>query len=91
MKTAPAFESRMLSTIENSLVALFAGCPELHGFTVKLDGELVLSDVGLWPQPGSEAVRMICEEIRHTLLSLIDEQPEARKLLANRTFARALH
>ena len=91
MKTSAAHESRIFSTIEHSIVSLFAGCPELHGFTVKFDGELALSDVGFWPQPGAEHTRLICEEIRHTLLSLIDEQPESRKLLAGRTFARALH
>lgn len=77
--------------IEDSIVSLFAGCPELCGFTVKLDGELVLSDVGLYPPLPSVEVTQICLDIRDTLLTLIDEQPEARRLLAGRTFARALH
>lgn len=77
--------------LENSIVSLFAGCPELCGFTVKLDGELMLSDVGLYPPLASGEVAQICEEIRDTLLTIIDEQPEARRLLAGRTFARALH
>lgn len=79
------------TAIENRIVSLFAGCPELCGFTVKLDGELMLSDVGLYPPLAAREVTHICEEIRDTLLSLIDEQPEARRLLAGRTFARSLH
>ncbi len=91
MKTASVPQSRIVSRIEDSIGSLFADCPELCGFTVRLDGELVLSDVGLWPQQRAENVKLICEEIRGTLLSLIEEQPETRRLLAGRTFARALH
>jgi hypothetical protein len=38
-----------------------------------------------------EVAKLICEEIRETLVELIDERPEARLLLSGRTFARALH
>jgi hypothetical protein len=91
MKPASVSQSRIVTSIEDSLVALFAGRPELYGFTVKLDGELVLCDIGLWPQQRTESVSLICEEIRATLLALLEEEPGARRLLAGRTFARALH
>ena len=91
MKPASVPQSRIVSSIEESLVELFAGRPELYGFTVKLDGELALCDIGLWPQQRAESARLICEEIRATLLALGEAEPGARRLLAGRTFARALH
>lgn len=90
MKTA-AHENSFVVTCEDAIVSLFAGCPELCGFTVKFDGDVILSDIGLFPEPGAEDLRIICAEIRETLLTLVDERPEARRLLSGRTFARALH
>ena len=51
----------------------------------------MLCDIGLWPQQRAESARLICEEIRATLLALMEEEPGAGRLLAGRTFARALH
>ena len=61
------------------------------GGSAVLNGGLFLTDIGLYPQPGVEVAKLICEEIRETLVELIDERPEARLLLSGRTFARALH
>ncbi len=77
--------------IEESLVSLFAGRPELHGFTVATEGGIVLSHVGIFPTPSADEARRICEEIQATLAEVVDERPEARALLAGRTFARSLH
>ncbi len=89
--------------LEESIVSLFGGFPSLCGFSVQdrpglpdggsaaLQSGLFLTDIGLYPAPGLEEARMICEEIRETLVQLIDERPEARKLLSGRTFARSLH
>jgi hypothetical protein len=82
---------RAQAELEESLVSLFAGRPELCGFTVALDGALILSDVGVFPPGSPEDVKLLCEEIRYALAELMDTQPEARRLLAGRTFARILH
>ncbi|HEX5477477.1 MAG TPA: hypothetical protein VFX09_06450 [Burkholderiales bacterium] len=79
------------SRLEESLVSLFADYPELWGFSVLDRAELAVSDIGLYPPPPFEEAKAICEEIRDTLAALVDERPEARSLLAGRTFARRLH
>ena len=81
--------------VEESIVSLFADRPELCGFTVLLDGSLPLqmrlSEVGVWPAANPEELRVLCEEIRATLAEVVDERPDARELIAGRTFARSLH
>jgi hypothetical protein len=88
--------------LEESIVALFDELPALCGFSVQdrgglpdggaalLENGLFLTDIGLYPQPGLDEARLICEEIRETLVQLIDERPDARELLSGRTFARYL-
>lgn len=80
-----------VAQVEESLVSLFVDRPELCGFTVALDGALVASNVGLWPAPRPEEAKRICDEIRAALDDMVDGAPEARALLAGRTFARRLH
>jgi hypothetical protein len=89
--------------LEQSIVTLFDDFPSLCGFAVHdrpgvLDGgaaalqpNLFLTEVGLYPAPGLGEARLICEEIRDTLVQLIDERPEALDLLNGRTFARSFH
>jgi hypothetical protein len=96
-------ESIVEMRLEESILSLFQDLPALCGFAVRdragqpdggstvLNGGLFLTDIGLYPQPGVEVAKLICEEIRETLVALIDERPEARLLLSGRTFARALH
>jgi hypothetical protein len=96
-------ESIVEMRLEESIVSLFQDLPALCGFAVRdragqpdggsavLNGGLFLTDIGLYPQPAVEVAKLICEEIRETLVELIDERPEARLLLSGRTFARALH
>jgi hypothetical protein len=86
MKTTRRTEAQL----EESIVSIFADCPELCGFTVARDG-LVLSDVGVYPTGRPEELKRICEEIRAALVEVMDERPDAKALLAGRTFARALH
>jgi hypothetical protein len=89
--------------LEESIVTLFGGLPSLCGFSVQdrpglpdggsaaLHTGLFLTDVGLYPVPGIEEARFICEEIRDTLVELIDERPETLQLISGRTFARSFH
>ena len=91
MKTIRLIEA----AVEESIVSLFTDRPELCGFTVHLEGgataEMRLSEVGVWPAANDEELRALCDEIRATLAEVVDERPEAREILAGRTFARALH
>lgn len=71
---------------------LFAHCPALSGFAVRVeDGELLLTDVGISPPLGAEHYDEIFERIAAALAELLDERPEAAELLRGRTFARTLH
>ncbi len=91
------------SRIEEGIVSVFEGYPSLCGFSVQrspglpeggseaLRPDLFLTDVGLYPQPGLDDTKMICRGVRDMLIELIEERPEAGRLLAGRTFARALH
>ena len=91
-----------VAQLEASMLSLFGGFPTLCGFSVQdqparpegasasLEGGLFLTAIGLYPMPGMEEVKLICEEIRLTLDELIEESPEARELLRGRTFARTL-
>ncbi|HWA39114.1 MAG TPA: hypothetical protein VG873_14750 [Burkholderiales bacterium] len=78
--------------VEESVFSLFQEIPALCGFTVALrtDG-LELADIGLFPAPADDEARLIHAEIRDALSALLEEQPEAHRLLSGRTFARALH
>jgi hypothetical protein len=91
--TSAARDDRMRLTeaeLEESIVSLFTDRPELCGFTVGREG-LVLADVGVYPAAGAEDLKLLCEEISASLLEVVGQRPEARQLLAGRTFARALH
>jgi hypothetical protein len=94
---------RPAASFEESIVSVFEGYPSLCGFTVQhspglpdggsepLDAGLFLTDVGLFPQPGLEDSRMISAGVRDMLIELLEARPEAARLLAGKTFARALH
>jgi hypothetical protein len=89
--------------LEESIVTLFGEFPLLCGFSVQdrpgLPGGastaahtgLFLTAVGLYPAPGLDEARLICEEIRDILVQLVDERPEAFALISGRTFARSFH
>ncbi len=88
---------------EDTIVSVFQDYPSLCGFSVQrspglpdggaeaLRPDLYLTDVGLYPQPGLDDTKLICRGVRDVLVRLIEERPEASRLLAGRTFARALH
>lgn len=83
---------RAEAQVEESIFGLFQDIPVLCGFTVRTRaGRVELSDIGLYPAPAEDEARQICNEIRQTLARLFDERPEAARLVAGRTFARALH
>jgi hypothetical protein len=90
--------------LEAGVSALFRRCPTLCGFAVRdaaslaRDGfalghvsELFVTEVSVYPHTGLEAPAEICREIARALVRLIDEQPEVREVLHERTFARSFH
>lgn len=90
--------------LEAGVSALFRRCPTLCGFSVRdaaslaRDGfalshvsELFVTEVSVYPYSGLEAPEEICREIARALVRLVDDRPEARELLHERTFARAFH
>jgi len=77
--------------IEASIEALFCRCPALCGFTVQHTGALFVSEVTVNPFAGWPAPEELTNEIVTALGELIEECPEARELLRERTFARAFH
>ena len=79
-----------MRAIETTVNEIFAAWPELYGFSVgQIEGELCLADVATdsWHEHSEE----LAGQIAAALVELIDEQPDAAKLLNGRTFARTLH
>jgi len=90
--------------LEAGVSALFRRCPTLCGFSVRdqagllRDGidlehesELYITEVSVYPMSDLEAPREVCAEIAKLLIQLIDERPEASRLLRERAFARTFH
>jgi hypothetical protein len=95
---------RLEADLTARIEALFRRCPALCGFSVQdasmvtreravnhVEGDLFVADLACHPGIDREHFAMVCEEVSHALLELVDEQPEAAGLLAGRTFARTLH
>jgi hypothetical protein len=83
---------------------IFERCPALHGFTVQdcsalpeefrslaLERELVVTDIGVYPNLNTEQCEQIYNEIAVALLDFMFERPSAKDVLRGRTFARTLH
>jgi hypothetical protein len=77
--------------LEAGIVALFRRHPSLCGFTVQDVSELFLSELSVYPSHGLEARDYLQRDILKTLTQLIDECPETRQMLRERTFARIVH
>ena len=80
------------SHIATELESLFERCPDLWGFSVRVQAEeLYVSDIGISPRLSAEQYGEIYEDIAQTLGGLLEEAPEAGEWLRGRTFARTLH
>ena len=72
--------------------ALFRRWPTLCGFSVgEASSGLYVTEVSIYPLSGLRAPEDLCLEIVAALVELIDERPDAGKLLRERTFARVFH
>jgi hypothetical protein len=78
--------------VEEEVVALFARCPDLAGFSVQGEaGELFVSDVGIATRLSAESYGEIFQDIAATIAALVEAEPALQALLRGRTFARTLH
>jgi hypothetical protein len=90
--------------LEARVAHLFQRRPELWRFTVRdrtglpdhldptvLSGELFIFEIGLSPRLGKAQYDEVYDEIARAIAAAVAAQPEARRLLPNRTFVRALH
>ena len=77
--------------LEASISALFRRCPALCGFTVQEASGLFIGEITINPLAGPQAHPELHGEIVAALGALIEDYPEARELLRERTFARVLH
>jgi hypothetical protein len=91
MKQRSAAADVFEADLEAGIGALFRRHPSLCGFTVQDVSELCLSELSVFPANGLEARNYLQRDILSTLAQLIDECPETRKMLRERTFARILH
>jgi hypothetical protein len=76
--------------IDACMRTLFRRCPALCGFTVDDSSALFVGEITTQPY-GVTPHRELCRMIAAQLSALIDECPEARELLRDRTFARVFH
>jgi len=96
----PPIEADLAARME----IIFERCPTLYGFTVQdcsvlpeefrslaLERELVVTDIGVYPNLSSAHSEQIYNEIAVALLDFMFERPAAKDVLRGRTFARTLH
>ncbi len=92
------------AVLEALVARLFERRPELWRFTVRdraglpdhldptaLSGELFIFEIGLSPRLGKAQYDEVYQDIASAIAAAVAAQPEARRLLPNRTFMRALH
>ena len=59
--------------------------------SLALERELVVTDIGVYPNLNTEQCEQIYNEIAVALLDFMFERPAAKDVLRGRTFARTLH
>jgi hypothetical protein len=90
--------------LEARVARVFARRPDLWRFTVRdrtglpdhldpttLTGEFFIFEIGLSPRLGKEQYNEVYDAIAAAIAAVVATLPEARKLLAGRTFKRSLH
>ena len=83
---------KIQTQLDQQVESLFDRCPELWGFSVRSENvELFVSDVGIAPRLSAQQYGEIYQDIARTLADLLEEDPDAERLLCGRTFARTLH
>lgn len=90
--------------LEARVEALFERCPALFRFSVRdrsglpdhidptsLEGELFIFEIALSPRLGKRQYDEVYGEIAAAIAAAVAARPEARRLLRERSFVRALH
>jgi hypothetical protein len=94
----------MDTKVEAQLRAVFQRRPDLQRFVIEdraglpdhvdrqaLQGELFITQITLYPRRGSKQYDEVYADIARAITQVIDERPEALRLLRGKTFVRALH
>ena len=97
-------QGELRGKLEARLMAVFGRRPELHRFVIqdkaglpdhidraKLDGELFVTQITLYPRRGTKQYDEVYADIARAITQLVAEVPEALQLLRGKTFVRALH
>jgi hypothetical protein len=95
---------RVEAHVAASMRLLFYRHPELCGFVVcdraglpervrkdNLEGELFITDIGLFPRVGKGQYDAVYDEIARAITRMVDERPEAKQVMIGRAFARSMH
>jgi hypothetical protein len=78
--------------LDASIEGIFLRIPTLSGFSVHEAADaLLVTEVCVYPSLWLDPPDEVCNAIVATLAELIDEFPESRELLSERTFARVFH
>ena len=90
--------------LEAPLRAVFRQRPDLHRFVIQdragladhidrtaVQGELFVTQITLHPRGGTGQYDAVYAEIARAIRQAVDARPAALRLLAGRTFVRALH
>lgn len=101
--TKAARQFRIEAEVTAGMKLLFYRHPQLCGFVVrdrdglpphinreKLEGEIFITEIGLYPRLDKSQYDEIYDEIAKVITRLVNEQPETREVLVGRTFARTM-
>ena len=90
--------------VEAQVRAVFQRRPDLQRFVIQdraglpdhidpatLQGELFITQISLYPRRGSRQYDEVYADIARAIARVVDERPEALRLLPGKTFVRALH
>lgn len=84
--------NRFEADLDARIKSLFRRIPTLCGFSVhEAVDTLLVTEVSVHPSICLEAPDEICEAVVAALFELVEECPESRSLLCDRTFARTFH
>jgi hypothetical protein len=102
--TNSALRFRIEAEVSAGMKVLFYRHPELCGFVVrdraglpahvnrdKLEGEIFITEIGLYPRLDKTQYDEIYEEIAKIITRLVNDKPETKDVLVGRTFAQTMH
>lgn len=101
--TKEAHQFRIEAEVSAGMKLLFYRHPQLCGFVVrdraglpahvnrdKLEGEIFITEIGLYPRLDKGQYDEIYDEIAKMITRLVNEKPETKEILVGRTFARTI-